>query len=153
MNPLLLLGLGFLLTRARSGAPGWPPPAHPPPLIITRHGVTPLKAVDASQHMPTAEPAPTSSPAQQAAQALFDYLSGPTPDWGFPGRPSAHVKAAQAAMGNLTADGVYGAKTRLRCQELLGHPCPGRPGAASAAKSAALSKGKSLTSHLIPRIP
>ncbi len=151
MNPMLLLLLLPLLAKRGGSAPGWPPPHHPPPLIITKHGVTPLTAhaapVDASHHMP-----PATSPAAQAAQALFEYLSGPTPNWGFPGRPSPQVKAAQAKMG-VTPDGIYGAHTRARCAELLGHPCPGRPSAAAAAKSAALSHAKTLTARMIPRIP
>jgi peptidoglycan hydrolase-like protein with peptidoglycan-binding domain len=149
MNPLWLLALLFVKNLGRS--PGWPPAGHPPPmrpLLITKHGVTPL---DAANHMPAAAP-PAETPAHAAAQALYAYLTGPTPDWGFPHRPSAAVKQAQSAMG-VPADGIYGAHTRARCAELLGHPCPGRPSAASAAKSTALHAAKGLTARMIPRIP
>lgn len=155
MSPLWLLALPFLKNHFQGGAaraPGWPPAKHPPPvrpMLITKHGVIPL---DAAAHMPAAAPAaPAETPAHHAAAALCAYLSGASPNWGFPGRPSAAVREAQAALG-VTADGIYGPKTRAACVA-LGVPCPARPSAANIAKGAALNKAKSLTSRLIPRIP
>lgn len=164
MSPLLILA-AFFLGRKTATTPGWPGPSHPPPaggkhqvapMLITKHGAVSLAppSTDASQHMDVPPPSAPPNPEHVAALTLLDYLHGPNPNWGFPGKPSSAVMTAQAGMGGgLKPDGVYGAQTQARCHELTGQPCPARPSAQALAKQAAASKAKSLVSRSIPRIP
>lgn len=150
MNPLFLLA-AFLLGRRVGPQPGWPgtnaPPPKHPPVLIHKGGVTPLPTADASAHMGPPQVV-TADEHKAAAQALSEYLHGPSPDWGFPGKPSATVQRLQLAMGGVQSDGIYGPKTQARCAA-LGFPCPNRPSVKQQAKAAAVRK----VSKLIPRIP
>ncbi|HET8939219.1 MAG TPA: hypothetical protein VFN67_37500 [Polyangiales bacterium] len=75
---------------------------------------------------PPVPPLTAANEQQRAAEGLLSYLSQPGADQGVKGKPSAYVKAAQAAMGGLTADGIYGPNTRTRGAALTGKPFPPR---------------------------
>ncbi|HEX6290295.1 MAG TPA: hypothetical protein VFZ66_13970 [Herpetosiphonaceae bacterium] len=75
---------------------------------------------------PPVPPLTAANEQQRAAEGLLAYLSKPGADQGAKGRPAAYVKAAQAAMGGLTADGIYGPNTRARGAALTGKPFPPR---------------------------
>jgi len=62
---------------------------------------------------------------KEAAAALLQYVQS-SGNLGTKAKPSDIVKAAQHDMGKLTADGVYGPKTRERGKQLLGKPFPAR---------------------------
>lgn len=70
------------------------------------------KVVIAQSAIETMEPTP-----KEAAEALRIYLAE-TKSWGWKGRPDPTVKRSQSLMGGLTADGIYGPKTRTRAKEL-----------------------------------
>ena len=78
---------------------------------------------------PEPEPEPAApSPAElqeAAARRLLAHIKSGGAR-GVRNRPSPKVKAAQAAMGGLVADGIYGPKTRARGAALLGQPFPPR---------------------------
>lgn len=81
-----------------------PPPPPPPP------------DVPVSEHSP-----------KEAAEALLLYVTGPGPiDWGNKGKPNTIIRDAQKSMGKLTADGIYGPKTRDRGKQLTGKSFPAR---------------------------
>jgi hypothetical protein len=75
---------------------------------------------------PPVPPLTAANEQQRAAEGLLSYLSQPGADQGVKGKPSAYVKAAQAAMGGLTADGIYGPNTRARGAALTGKTFPPR---------------------------
>lgn len=76
---------------------------------------------------PPATPAITQANEQaRAAEGLLAYLANPGADQGVKGKPSAYVRAAQSAMGALTADGIYGPATRARGAQLTGKTFPPR---------------------------
>lgn len=82
---------------------------------------------------PKPAPAPATRTPTQAAQALWQYATeviraGHGSTLGTKDRPNTFVRAAQADMRKLDADGVYGDKTRARGKELLGKPFPDRNG-------------------------
>lgn len=75
-------------------------------------------------------PEATRSPVA-AAQALFDYVSaaisaGRSASLGSKGSPNAIVRDAQADMGDVAIDGIYGTATRTRGKQLLGKTFPAR---------------------------
>lgn len=81
------------------------------------------------EHAPAAEPPPPSQPVaahapREAAEALYVYVSAPHSDLGSKKKPSAHVREAQRDMKQLTADGIYGPKTRARIKALIGKNPP-----------------------------
>jgi hypothetical protein len=81
------------------------------------------------EHAPAAEPPPPSQPVaahtpRESAEALLIYVSAPQSDVGSKKKPNATVRAAQKAMGGLTADGIYGPKTRARIHTLTGKNPP-----------------------------
>ena len=85
----------------------------------------------ASTQAPPAPTAPTAQTPEQAAIALYDYVSalkkaGLTKQLGSKGAPNATVQAAQTAMGGLTPDGIYGPATRTRGKQLTGKTFPPR---------------------------
>jgi hypothetical protein len=68
-------------------------------------------------------PTTTSISPKAAAQALANYATqelkaGRGANLGVKGKPSRTVAEYQAAMGNITADGMYGPATRTRGQQL-----------------------------------
>jgi hypothetical protein len=98
----------------------------------------PQKAVVISPHAapavvveqaPAAPPPPPSQPVaahspQESAAALLLYVSNPKSDLGTKKKPNATVRAAQKAMGGISADGIYGPKTRARIHTLTGKNPP-----------------------------
>jgi hypothetical protein len=66
------------------------------------------------------------SAAVDAAETLLEYVSSPGANFGSKSRPSAQVRAGQKAMGGLTVDGIYGAKTQARIEALTGKQAPTR---------------------------
>ncbi len=65
----------------------------------------------------------------QAANDLFSYLTKTNTiasTWGTKAKPNETVRRAQADMGGLVADGVYGALTRARGKAVNGQPFPAR---------------------------
>lgn len=58
------------------------------------------------------------SPAQ-AAKDLQNYVAQAGADLGSKTKPSPFIKSVQADMGGLTADGIFGPKTKTRAAELL----------------------------------
>lgn len=74
--------------------------------------------------------APSLSP-RAAAQRLYDYArakvrAGKASELGSKAKRNGTIKAYQAAMGKISADGIYGPKTRARGKELLGRAFPAR---------------------------
>jgi hypothetical protein len=140
--------------RKRS-SPKWPHPGAPPPSPGAAPPMPPMPPMPAeAPATPLADLHATSkiTPQTQAAQALYDYISHGSPNWGFPGRPSAPIKAGQTGMRGLVNDGIYGPKTQARCAELLGHPCPARPNLKSAAASAVKNKAMSALKTGVPKL-
>jgi peptidoglycan hydrolase-like protein with peptidoglycan-binding domain len=81
------------------------------------------------EHAPAAEPPPPSQPVaphspRESAEAMYVYVSAPSSDLGSKKKPNATIRAAQKAMGGLTADGIYGPKTRARIHTLTGRNPP-----------------------------
>ncbi|HET8938987.1 MAG TPA: hypothetical protein VFN67_36335 [Polyangiales bacterium] len=85
-----------------------------------------LPAANVLNQPPPSPPSTETSEAARAAEGLLAYLSQPGADQGSKGKPSGYVKAAQAAMGALTADGIYGPATRARGAQLTGQTFPPR---------------------------
>jgi hypothetical protein len=52
------------------------------------------------------------------------YVSAPHSDLGSKKKPNANVREAQRDMKQLTADGIYGPKTRARVHTLTGKNPP-----------------------------
>lgn len=76
-------------------------------------------------------PAAAGRAPQRAAQDLLDYVapllrSGKGGLLGSKGKPNLTVQSAQQDMGQLVADGIYGAATRKRGLELIGKSFPAR---------------------------
>lgn len=74
---------------------------------------------------------------QQAAKDLTLYVQDKNANLGKKGAPSAFVKAAQTDMGGLTADGIFGPKTKDRAATLLGTKSSPKPAPTSTAPLAA----------------
>lgn len=143
-------------------SPGWPSPKHPPPsgLMAPPSPLAPMPppapSADTGTPMSDLHQEAQESPQHAHAVALYKYLTTGSPNWGFPGRPSAPIKSHQTGMQGLVNDGIYGPKTQARCASLLGTPCPTRPGAkaaaASAVKNAAGNKAKQVLSKGVPKL-
>lgn len=71
---------------------------------------------DAAPSLPSSTPSGPRSP-EKAASDLKGYLTAGG-DPGHKGKVSQFVKAAQKDMGGLTADGIYGPKTKARARAL-----------------------------------
>lgn len=72
---------------------------------------------------------PARTPAQ-AARDLLAYLTKintVASTWGTKAKPNETVRRAQADMGQLVADGIYGPKTQARGSALAGQKLPVRP--------------------------
>jgi len=85
---------------------------------------------------PIAKPSGKVTPLE-AANLLLMYLSGGAVAWGSKDAPNTIIGGAQADMGEILADGIYGPKTKARGEALTGKQWPSRPSAAPAAKPAA----------------
>ena len=93
----------------------------------SRYGIgTKLPAANVLNKPPAAPPITTTNEQARAAESLLAYLSQPGANQGVKGSPSVFVKASQAAMGQLTADGIYGPATRARGAQLTGKTFPPR---------------------------
>lgn len=137
-----LLGLEFPQRVApKRIVPKQPPPsaATPAPPIVDfaqsaaappSAAPTPTPAPGASLTPPAPPPALDTHVAEhspkEAAEALYLYVTGPSPDFGAKGHPSDIIKQAQLHMGKLTADGIYGPKTEARGKALTGKKFPPR---------------------------
>lgn len=75
---------------------------------------------------PPVPPLTAANEQARAAESLLAYLSQPGADQGIKGKPSSFVRASQSAMGQLTADGIYGPATRARGAQLTGKTFPPR---------------------------
>ncbi len=153
---LLPLLFGLIMMRGTEGGstpltrtkkPKWPTTKSPPPSTLAYPPVPPVPPVppmpaESGTPLAALHQASADSPQRRAAQQLYAYVTGSTPNWGFPGRPSPQIKSGQSGMGGVVNDGIYGPKTQARCAALLGHGCPARPSAKNAAASAA--KGSAL---------
>jgi hypothetical protein len=95
MNPLMLAGAGALL------------------LLFARKGQS-LPASPSAMLLPSGSSGRTPVAAARALAAYFAKGGSR----GSKGKPDPVVKQAQADMGTLTADGIYGAKTRARAHAL-----------------------------------
>jgi len=105
-----------------------------------RRRVAPSQQLPPEPPPPPAPPAPappsptTPSPAQTqraAAESLLAYVQalgtrGRAKALGYRAHPNATVRDAQRAMGELTADGIYGPATRRRGKALTGKTFPPR---------------------------
>jgi hypothetical protein len=111
-----------------------PQPARQTPVVVVppqERGELPPGLAD-----PPAPPAPTAAVVQtrpeiQSALALLAYVqalgtSGRAAALGYRNHPNATVRTAQQGMGELTADGIYGPRTRRRGFELTGSNYPPR---------------------------
>lgn len=101
-----------------------------------------------SAPQPIAKPSGKATP-EQAANLLLLYLEAPGVDWGSKKAPNKTIAGAQADMGSLIADGIYGPKTKARGEALTKKPWPAPPAAAkpaakkpTAAAPSALAKAK-----------
>lgn len=63
---------------------------------------------------------------REAAAALFELITHPPVQWGTKAKPNTLIRSAQADMGGLVADGVYGPKTQAKGKLLLGREFPAR---------------------------
>lgn len=88
----------------------------------------------ASTHKAVTAPKQPASPkrtAEQAANELYRYVvaaaeTGTMGALGTKGKPNAVVRDAQADMGGLATDGIYGPATRTRGKKLIGKTFPAR---------------------------
>jgi hypothetical protein len=113
---------------AKKPAPAKPAPAKPvakttakPTKPVAKTAAKPTKPVAKTAAKPTKTTNDTyvkRSPVQ-AAKDLQNYVKQPKADLGKKGKPSVFIKFAQQDMGKLTADGIFGPKTKARAQELL----------------------------------
>ena len=114
--------------KPKPPAPAPAPPAPKPP-----------KPKPAPAPQPTPPPKPKAKPRapatkrspQAAAEALLEYVTaaiaaGRAATLGNKSSPNAIVRDAQADMGELVADGIYGPASRARGKALLGKPFPAR---------------------------
>ena len=141
-------------SRRRGASPAWPTPRHPPPPEIPPiPALPPMPAESPATPLADIHAQNVKESAQHAnARALYGYVTGPAPNWGFPGRPSASIKKYQTGMGEIASDGIYGAKTKARGEAILEVPFPARPNAKSMATSAAKNKAKTLISKGVPHL-
>jgi hypothetical protein len=110
-----------------------PPASSPRPAPAPQPAPPPAAAAKPKAKAPASSPQPaaaTRSP-QDAAQALFDYVTaaiaaGRARTLGNKSEPNAIVRDAQADMGELVADGIYGPASRARGKALLGRNFPAR---------------------------
>lgn len=107
-----------------------PTPPEPEDVILT--SVAPAAAVEVETEAVTVEPEPEEGrTATRAANDLYLYVrgigtSGRARALGYKGHPNQTVKDAQADMGGLDDDGIYGPATRARGKELTGQTFPAR---------------------------
>jgi hypothetical protein len=148
MGGLTADGIVGAKTRARADALGVKLPSGAGSTAPAPH----VAASPAAKPSPSS-PAPSSpavNPQKQAAVNLGQYLAL-SHDFGSKAHPSSTVKASQAAMGGLTADGIVGPKTRARALALgVELPAAGTTAApsgnAAAQKQAAVNLGQYLAS-------
>ena len=93
--------------------PPEPGPAAPPPPAAP--AAPPPPSVQVNEHAP-----------QEAAAALYALVTHKPVDWGSKQKPNELIRGAQADMGGLVSDGIYGPKTRDRGTKLLGKSFPAR---------------------------
>lgn len=129
-----LLGMEF---PARAGAKRVVPKQAPPPLAAAPKPKASPAPASASippalaELKPPAAPPPPDVPVsehspKEAAEALLMYVTGAGVDWGSKPKPNPIIRDAQKAMQKLTADGIYGPKTRDRGKQLTGKTFPPR---------------------------
>jgi hypothetical protein len=124
-----LLGREFPAREAKTrGQPltsSTPKPVPQKAVVISPHAAPAVvvEQAPAGPPPPPSQPVAAHSP-QESAAALLLYVSNPKSDVGSKKKPNATVRAAQKAMGGLTADGIYGPKTRARIHTLTGKNPP-----------------------------
>jgi hypothetical protein len=82
---------------------------------------------------PAAEVAPSGAvevphddPANAAAWVYDQATTNPRWNFGTKARPNAELAKAQADMGGIAADGIYGPATKARGKQLIGRTFPAR---------------------------